>query len=168
MNVAYNGSNVVTVIMDNRITAMTGQQQNPGTGYTLMGAEAPLVDIPALCESIGIKKGNIRIINPLKLDEVNGALDEAFAKDEPCVIITRWPCVLKNLSEADKSEFGGIYEVCAIDQEKCTKCRLCTKTGCPAIVSAENVEIMSASCTGCTVCMQVCPFDAILLEERRI
>jgi indolepyruvate ferredoxin oxidoreductase alpha subunit len=167
IDVAYNGSGVVTVIMDNRITAMTGQQQNPGTGYTLLGAEAPLVDIPALCESIGIKRENIRVINPLMLDEVNGALDEAFARNEPSVIITRWPCVLKSLSAADKSEFSEPRKVCVINSEKCTVCKLCTKTGCPAIVSGEkSVEIMSASCTGCTVCMQVCPFDAITLEKK--
>jgi indolepyruvate ferredoxin oxidoreductase alpha subunit len=166
MDIAYNGGNVVTVIMDNRITAMTGQQQNPGTGFTLMGGEAPLVDIPALCQSLGIKKEHIRVINPLMLDEVSSALDEAFGRDEPSVIITRWPCVLKKYSEADASEFGAYEDICVIDEEKCTKCRLCTKTGCPAIVSGDSVNILGASCTGCTVCKQVCPFDAISLERR--
>ncbi|MDR1067745.1 MAG: indolepyruvate ferredoxin oxidoreductase subunit alpha [Clostridiales Family XIII bacterium] len=166
MNVAYNGSNVVTVIMDNRITAMTGQQQNPGTGSTLMGGEAPLVDIPALVVSLGIKQENIHIINPLMLGEVNAALDAAFAANEPAVIITRWPCVLKSYSAADTAEFGAARSVCVIDQEKCTRCRLCTKTGCPAIVSSDAVEILGASCTGCTVCMQVCAFGAITLEGR--
>ncbi|MDR2610561.1 MAG: indolepyruvate ferredoxin oxidoreductase subunit alpha [Clostridiales Family XIII bacterium] len=167
MNIAYNGSAVVTVIMDNRITAMTGQQQNPGTGFTLMGDEAPLVDIPALCASLGIKKEHIRVINPLVLDEVNSALDEALARDEPGVIITRWPCVLKQYSKADASEFGGYETVCVIDAEKCTTCRLCTKTGCPAIVSGEDsVKITGASCTGCAVCEQVCPFDAITRISR--
>jgi indolepyruvate ferredoxin oxidoreductase alpha subunit len=166
MNVAYNGSNVVTVIMDNRITAMTGQQQNPGTGSTLLGDEAPLVDIPALVVSLGIKKEHIRVINPLMLGEVNAALDEAFAIDGPSVIITRWPCVLKSYSAADTTEFGEERTVCVIDQEKCTRCRLCTKTGCPAIVSSDNVEILSASCTGCTVCLQACPFDAITSVGR--
>jgi indolepyruvate ferredoxin oxidoreductase alpha subunit len=109
---------------------------------------------------------SVRVINPLMLDEVDSALDEAFEREGPSVIITRWPCVLKKYSEADTSEFGGYENVCVIDDEKCTKCRLCTKTGCPAIVSGEKVEILRASCTGCTVCQQVCPFDAISTESR--
>ncbi|MEG0662912.1 MAG: thiamine pyrophosphate-dependent enzyme, partial [Anaerovoracaceae bacterium] len=85
----YNGGTNVSVILDNRITGMTGHQQNPGTGLTLMGTPAVEVDIPALCLAIGMKKENIYIVNPNRLDEVHKALDEAIAKEEPTVIITR-------------------------------------------------------------------------------
>ena len=62
MDVVYNRGTSVAVILDNRITGMTGHQQNPGSGYTLMGEPAPAVDIPALCMALGIKKENIHII----------------------------------------------------------------------------------------------------------
>ncbi|MDR0851339.1 MAG: indolepyruvate ferredoxin oxidoreductase subunit alpha [Clostridiales Family XIII bacterium] len=165
MDVAYNAGNNTTVIMDNRITAMTGQQENPGTGRTLSGAPAPEVDIPGLCIALGIKKENIRIINPLDLAASNAALDAAFSAQGASVIITRWPCALKKFSAADKSEFDLARKICEIDQDKCTKCKMCVKTGCPAIRSGEQVVIDALTCTGCTVCKQVCSFGAISIKE---
>lgn len=161
IDAVYNKSDSVSVILDNRITGMTGHQQNPGTGYTLMGDETTEVDIPALCKAIGMKDENIYIVNPLKLDEVNKALDEALAKTEPTVIITKWPCVLKKFSMQDKNEYDLSPKKCRVDQDKCKKCGMCSKTGCPAIYTGEQITIDTASCTGCGICSQVCPFDAI-------
>ncbi|HML38176.1 MAG TPA: indolepyruvate ferredoxin oxidoreductase subunit alpha [Bacillota bacterium] len=161
MDIVYNKGNNVTIIMDNRITAMTGHQENPGTGFTLMGEPATEVDIPALCRAIGIKEENLYVINPLDLAESSAVLDKALAAEEPSVIITKWPCILKKFTDQDKAEFDLSLKKCAIDQEKCTKCKMCVKTGCPAIHSGERISIDPASCTGCGVCMQVCKFDAI-------
>lgn len=163
MDAVYNQSSSISVILDNRITGMTGHQQNPGTGFTLMGKPAPEVDIPALCQAIGVKKENIYTVNPLHLDEVDKALDECIAKDEPTVIITRWPCVLKKFSQQDIDEFPTLHKTqCLIDQDKCRNCKSCVRTGCPALISTKDkVVIDTTSCTGCTVCKQVCPFDAI-------
>ncbi len=162
MDIAYNKSNTVSVILDNRITGMTGHQENPGTGYTLQGEKAGMIDIPKLCEAIGIP--NVKTINPLKFDEVDAALDEALASDEPSVIITRWPCVLKQFSEEDIKEFGNEKIVCGVTDEKCKGCRICTKTGCPAIEfvsETKKAKINEHMCVGCEVCLQACPFDAI-------
>ncbi len=161
MDVAYNKGNSIAVILDNRITAMTGQQQNPGTGYTLMGEPTTEVDIPGLCMSLGFRADQIREVNPLDLGEVSEALDAALSGDEASVIITRWPCALKKYNEEDLENFDLSPKVCRIDQDKCTKCRMCVKTGCPAIYSSEQVTINDNTCNGCTVCKQVCPFDAI-------
>ena len=163
MDAVYNGGHNLSIILDNRITGMTGHQQNPGTGYTLMGKEAPEVDIPALCKSLGIKDENIITVNPNHLDEVNSALDTLLAKDEATVLITRWPCVLKKFSQQDIDEFPTLHKTqCAIDQDKCKNCKMCVKTGCPALISTkEQVIIDRTSCNGCTVCKQVCPFEAI-------
>jgi indolepyruvate ferredoxin oxidoreductase alpha subunit len=161
MDVAYNKGNSVTVILDNRITGMTGHQENPGTGFTLMGEPASEVDIPLLCKAIGIKEENIYIINPLHLKESEDALSGALAKDEASVIIAKWPCILKKFSDQDKKEFDLSPKKCRIDQDKCKKCKSCVKTGCPAIFSGEQITINKDSCTGCSVCRQVCPFDAI-------
>lgn len=161
VDAVYNQGNSVSVILDNRITGMTGHQQNPGTGYTLMGDPTTEVNIEKLCMAIGMKEENIYVVNPLKLDEVNDALDDALAKDEATVIITRWPCILKKFSAQDKEEFDLSPKKCEIDQDKCKKCKMCSKVGCPAIYSGEKIEIDATSCTGCGVCSQVCPFDAI-------
>ena len=163
MDAVYNSGSNLSIILDNRITGMTGHQQNPGTGYTLMGKEAPEVDIPALCKAIGVKDENIITVNPNHLDEVEAALDKLLGKDEPTVLITRWPCVLKKFSQQDLDEFPTLHKTqCVIDQDKCKNCKMCVKTGCPALISTkEKVVIDKTSCNGCTVCKQVCPFKAI-------
>lgn len=161
MDVVYNKGNSVTVILDNRITGMTGHQENPGTGFTLMGEPTNEVDIPMLCKAIGVKGDNIYIINPLDLKATDNALTDALAKEEPTVIIAKWPCILKKFSDKDKKEFDLGPKQCEIDQEKCKKCKACVKTGCPAISSGDKITINPDACTGCSICRQVCPFDAI-------
>jgi indolepyruvate ferredoxin oxidoreductase alpha subunit len=162
MDVAYNKGNSIAVILDNRITAMTGQQQNPGTGFTLMGEPTIEVDIQGICKALGFRDDQIREINPLNLSEVNDALDSALSKDDASVIITKWPCALKKYSEDDMSCFDLSLKICRIDQDKCKKCKMCVKTGCPAIHSGESIVIDENMCNGCTVCKQVCPFDSIM------
>lgn len=166
MNVVYNGGCNVTLILDNRITAMTGHQDNPGTGATLMGTSAIEADIPMICKAIGIKEDNIKIFNPLILKESKEVLDEALAKDEPSVLIGRWPCVLKRFTQEDREEFDLETNRSRIDQEKCTQCKQCVKTGCPAIISGETITIDENACTGCGVCRQVCRFGAIQEVQR--
>lgn len=163
MDVVYNKSNIVTCILDNRVTSMTGQQDNPGTGYTLQGEVTEMVNIADLVKAIGIK--HVRTVNPLKLDELEEAFDWAFALDEPSVIITRWPCALKKLSEADKKEFELVAGKCEVDEEKCIGCRKCVNTGCPAIYFDKTKRksiIDKVQCIGCELCMQVCPTKAII------
>jgi indolepyruvate ferredoxin oxidoreductase alpha subunit len=166
INTTYNGSRTVSVILDNRITGMTGHQQNPGTGFTLKGKETKELDIEALVRACGIN--HIFKIDPNRLDEVDKALDEALALDEPSVIITRWPCVLKKLSIEDRDEFAGVFQSkCSVVAEKCIGCKLCTQTGCPAISIDRNIKkavIDRTSCVGCEVCEQVCPKQAIEKE----
>lgn len=164
-DLAYNKGSSTAIILDNRITGMTGHQQNPGTGFTLMGDEASEIDIPAVCKAIGIKEENIWIVNPNKLEETKEAVTAAIEKDEPTVVITRWPCALKKFSQQDLDEFtssGLMTRQCEIDQDKCRNCKMCVKTGCPALISTEDqVVIDKNNCVGCTVCKQVCPFGAI-------
>ncbi|MDR0852978.1 MAG: indolepyruvate ferredoxin oxidoreductase subunit alpha [Clostridiales Family XIII bacterium] len=166
MNAVYNSSNLITIILDNRITAMTGQQQNPGTGFTLQGEVAPEVDIPLLCKSFGFGEGAIHVVNPLDLGQTEAALEKALETDGPSVIITKWPCVLKKMNEEDRKAFDLAKRTCRVDQEKCKKCKLCLACGCPAIYNGDEITIEQESCTGCKVCQQICPFDAIEVIEN--
>ncbi|MCL1808437.1 MAG: indolepyruvate ferredoxin oxidoreductase subunit alpha [Clostridiales bacterium] len=166
MDVAYNKGNNITIVADNRITAMTGHQENPGTGFTLMGEPAVEADIPAICRAIGIKTENITVVNPLKLDEMEAAVDAALARTEPSVIITKWPCILKKFSDQDRKDFDLKPRKCVVDAEECKKCKMCMKTGCPAITFDGTSQISADSCTGCGVCRQVCKFGAIKEVER--
>lgn len=163
MNVLYNNSNTVNVILDNRITGMTGHQENPGSGYSLQGDKTVILDIEAIVKAIGFK--NVVVINPNDLKAVKTALDWALSLDEPSVIITRWPCVLKKFSPEDKEKFKDAFKsYCVVDAEKCIGCKACTRTGCPAILFDKNEKKSSIdknSCVGCEVCLQVCPVKAI-------
>ena len=105
MNIIYNRGNSITVILDNRTTGMTGHQENPGTGYTLQGDSTHEINIPMLCQGLGIKKENIYVVNPLDLEACSQVLDEAFKKEDPVVIVTKWPCALKKLTPKDKQQF---------------------------------------------------------------
>ncbi|WP_312815163.1 indolepyruvate ferredoxin oxidoreductase subunit alpha [Sedimentibacter sp.] len=162
LDVVYNKSNTVTCILDNRITAMTGHQENPGTGFSLQGDEAQITDIETIVKALGIK--HVKTINPLRREAMKEAMDWAFALNEPSVVITRYPCALKKYSEQDIEEFGPIQGVCEVDQEICIGCKACARTGCPAIHFQHEIKksyINEAQCVGCELCMQVCPVKAI-------
>jgi indolepyruvate ferredoxin oxidoreductase alpha subunit len=119
-------------------------------------------DIPMICKGLGIKEENIAVVNPLNLEETMNAIDNALSKDEPTVIIAKWPCVLKKLHEKDYKEFDIRSRKFEIDQDKCIKCKICVKTGCPAIIADETVRIIPAACAGCSICQQVCKPGAIM------
>jgi len=163
INVAYNKSNTVNVILDNRITGMTGHQENPGSGYTLQGEKTDDLNIEAIVKALGFK--NVVVINPNDLAAVKYALDWALSLDEPSVIITRWPCALKKFSPEDKEEFKGAFtEKFSVNRDQCIGCKACIRTGCPAISfdkEAKKSIIDYNACVGCTVCSQVCPVKAI-------
>lgn len=167
MDVVYNNSNAVSVILDNRITGMTGHQENPGTGYNAKGESATAIDIEGIVRAMGIK--HIRTVDPNNLTEMKAVLDDFLALDEPSVIITKWPCALKKFSKEDKEQFAGAFtKKMTVNTEKCIGCKLCMKCGCPAIsFDGENkkAKIDDIQCVGCGVCSQLCPKDAIEWKE---
>jgi indolepyruvate ferredoxin oxidoreductase alpha subunit len=157
VDAVYNKSNMAVVILDNRITAMTGHQENPGTGKSVSGVESPQVDLIALVKAIGIKEENLRVVDPYDMEANYAAVKAAIATDEPFVIITKQPCAL--LKDVQKRR-ANLY--CQVNQEICTKCKTCLRIGCPAISMKDNVVSMDITmCNGCQVCLQVCPFHSI-------
>lgn len=155
-----NKAPIVINILDNRITAMTGHQENPGTGRTLMGEPTHQVDLKALCMACGVKEENIRLIDPYDLTATREAIRDGYEATEPFVIITTSPCAL--IKEVVKRRAN---MKCVVDEDKCVKCKLCLKAGCPAVNFRDGrVYIDRASCNGCTVCMQICPKQAIKRE----
>ncbi len=158
LNIAYNKGKSTIIILDNRITAMTGHQDNPGTGKTLMGESTYAVPIEDIVKSFGIKR--IVTIDPYDLDNVKQVIKEELAADEPSVIISKAPCLL-----IDKKKLGNVYK---IDSDTCVNCRACIGLGCPAIESknGEPPTIDSQACVGCALCEQICPTQAISREAE--
>ena len=149
----YNLSRFIPCVLDNSITGMTGHQDNPGSGETLMGQPAPQIAIEDVLASIGYK--NIIIVDPQDLAAMDKAVKDAVASEVPAAIITRRPCLLiKKL----KHDIGK----CVVDADKCKSCKMCLKVGCPAVFMKEGKAFIDqAQCVGCMVCAQVCPFGAI-------
>ncbi len=174
LNTAYNRSNVLTVIADNRTTAMTGMQQHPGTGLTLQGEKTVELNFETLAKSLGIP--NVRVVDPYDLKGTRAAVREEIGKPGPSLIISRAPCVLLNRGAARKRPFKVV-------EEKCAGCKLCLGLGCPPISwkkypaatermlegkpkKVEGAAVIDTSlCTGCSLCEQVCNYGAIVEEE---
>ena len=152
IDVVYNKGNSTVIILDNSITGMTGHQHNPATGFTIKGEPTKQVDLEKLCHAVGVDR--VRIEDPFNLKEFEKILKEEIEADEPSVIIAQRPCaLLKNVKHEGSHR---------INQEKCKKCRMCLKLGCPAIVDmGDHIEIDEALCVGCGLCSKVCNFDAI-------
>ena len=149
VNMNYNGAKGTVIILDNRITGMTGHQDNPSTGRNAKGQEAPAIDIAELCRAIGVK--NIVEIDPFKVKELEEIIKTETAREELSVIITKRPCALI-VKQPDTP-----YEV----TDKCRNCKMCMKIGCPAIEERDGKPyVVPESCVGCGLCAEVCPFDA--------
>ena len=168
LDVIYNNGNSISIILDNRITGMTGHQENPGSGFKLQGEATNEISIEAVVRACGVK--NLRVINPNDLKEVNDALDWALGNEEASVIITRWPCALKKFSQQDIEEFNKPFTTkCQVVEDLCIGCKKCTKTGCPAISynkETKKSKIDRNQCLGCNICAQVCPKEAIVKEVK--
>ncbi len=153
LDIAYNKGTSTIIVVDNRITAMTGHQDNPGTGKTLMGEETGVVSIQELGKACGIKR--VRTVNPYKMKETYDVLKEEIEADEPSLIVSVAPCplhVAKRVGSPKK-----------ILQDKCKKCGACIKVGCPAIEKAGNtITVNEFLCSGCSICEQTCKFGAIV------
>ena len=152
VNIAYNESNATVIILDNSITGMTGHQQNPTTGFNLKGDPCTKIDLESLCRAVGINR--VRVVDPYDLDACDKAIKEELAADEPSVIIARRPCALLKYVKHEKP--------LVVDATKCMSCKMCMKIGCPAIsMTSGKAEIDNTLCTGCSVCEQLCKFDAL-------
>ena len=156
MNMVYNKAAGTVIILDNSTTGMTGHQDHAATGKTLQGDPTYAISIPGICRAMGIK--NVYEINAFDIALLEKTIKEETAKDEISVIITKTPCVL--LDKRKKPLY-------TVHTDKCRKCGMCMKPGCPALTKNEDgtIHIDDTMCTGCGLCETLCKFDAIELVK---
>ncbi len=176
INTVYNNSAATLIILDNRITGMTGQQHNPASGYTIKGEPASCLDLAALCRAVGVK--HVYTVNPHDVVETRKILKEAVELREPSVVISRAPCVL--LPEMKARQPVSYFT----NQANCVGCMSCIRLGCPAISwtafeegEAESRGYRSSQkgiskideilCNDCGQCASLCKFNAITRGEGK-
>lgn len=176
INTVYNESASTLIILDNRITAMTGQQHNPASGYSIKGEAANAIDLEALCRAVGVK--HVYKVNPHDVVETRKVLKEAVELDEPSVVISKAPCVL--LPEMKERKPVSYFT----NQKNCVGCMSCIRLGCPAISWTSFAEgeaeekgyrkkqkgiskIDEIMCNDCGQCASLCKFNAITRGEGK-
>jgi len=151
IDIAYNKGSSTIIVLDNRTTAMTGHQDHPGTGVTLMGEKTRALSIEDIGRACGIEM--VFTISPYDLSTVKETLSQCLESGEPSLIVSRAPCPLK-----ERRRVGEIRE---ISHEKCKGCELCLKLACPAIeMDKDKPKINKILCGGCGLCEQICPAGA--------
>ena len=157
INMVYNKSTATVMILDNRTTGMTGHQEHAATGKTLKGEDTYAIDLEALCRSIGVP--SVITVDAFDVKKMEEVIKESVASDILTVIIAKAPCaLLKGMKFTTK---------CYVDTEKCKKCGMCMKIGCPAMTKNEDgtVKIDETMCNGCGLCKNYCKFGAINTKE---
>ena len=57
---------------------------------------------------------------------------------------------------------------CVVNADACKKCGACMKIGCPAISvkkDTKKARIDDTLCVGCELCVKMCKFDAIKIND---
>ncbi len=158
INMVYNKASGTVMILDNRTTGMTGHQEHAATGKTLKGEDTYAINLAELCRSVGVKR--VIEVDAFDVKGLEEIIKESVMGDELTVIIAKAPCaLLKGQKFPNK---------CVVNSEKCKKCGMCLKIGCPAITKASDgtVKIDETMCNGCGLCTNYCKFGAIEKVER--
>jgi indolepyruvate ferredoxin oxidoreductase alpha subunit len=157
INAVFNNHNFTLVILDNGTTAMTGHQPHPGVDMAELSLEGyTRVSIEDIVRAAGVS--HVAVIQPFRVKKSIAAVKEALNYKGVSVIISREPCTL--YAKGLKKLRGKPFSV----GPKCKNHKDCiNELACPAFfIQNEKVKIDPDLCTGCTVCAQICPENAIV------
>ena len=157
INAVHNNHDFTLVILANGTTAMTGHQPHPGVDMTRLNLDGyNQVSIEAVVKAVGVE--HVTVIKPYKVKKSIEAIKKAINYKGFSVIISDEVCALyaKSLKLAKHKPFH--------ISDKCKDHRTCIDSlACPAFyIWDERVQIDANMCTGCAVCAQICPENAIL------
>ncbi|MBR6382659.1 MAG: indolepyruvate ferredoxin oxidoreductase subunit alpha [Lachnospiraceae bacterium] len=157
LNMVYNKATGTVIIVDNSTTGMTGHQDHAATGKTLSGEATYAVDLIDLCHALGVE--HVSVVNAFDTEKLKATIKEEVARDAVSVIISQAPCALLKTNVSHKK--------CYAIPDKCKKCGMCLKPGCPAMRKNEDgtISIDDTMCNGCGLCASRCKFGAIETRE---
>jgi indolepyruvate ferredoxin oxidoreductase, alpha subunit len=168
VNAVHNGTNMMVLILDNSVTAMTGQQTNPGSEDTVAEQKGTRVVIEKVLEGIGVKDiihmDSFKVLDNIKI------LKQALARKGLTVVISHGECALYHFRNFRHA--GGKTVPYAVDKKVCKKFYNCIKDFmCPALSIDESDGksfISEDLCVGCGVCAQLCGAHAIKSTALKI
>ena len=162
----HHRADAVFVILDNAVTAMTGFQVNPATPAAVAQGQQEL-SIEDAARGLGAAAV---VLDPVA--DVNAAVEallEAIEAGGVHVLVFRHGCATFFQKRIDRSTRPRVWvdtERCLGDQCGCN--RFCSRIlSCPAILFDPETGVARIDehvCTGCGLCVQVCPQGAIRLE----
>ncbi|WP_048100391.1 indolepyruvate ferredoxin oxidoreductase subunit alpha [Candidatus Acidianus copahuensis] len=155
-NAVFNKTPMLILVLDNRVTAMTGQQRSPSKD----------ISIAKVANGLGIEY--VSEFDPFdytSIKEIKNAMDWVRKNGKPAVVIAKRACALEVLDSVN-----GDLPIAEVDENKCTGCTICyDHFTCPAIVPLPNkkAKIDLDQCIGCGACVPICPFKAITIKGEQ-
>ncbi len=164
INAVYNRSNMIQIVMDNAATAMTGFQAHPGTGFNAIGEPTNKLDIEKICRALGCE---VMVSDPFDIRGTIKAMRTFLKEDQGVrVLVLRRACEIVRMKKEKIKPFTVQIQE---DQCKGEECAICSSAfRCPALFEdpeTGKARMREEMCSGCGVCVDICPFNAFTREE---
>ncbi len=163
-NALWHDVNLLLVVMDNGVTAMTGMQENPSA------IDVPPMDrlsIEKTAEAMGAK---VWVLDPFEERELRRTIKTAMNEPGVKVIVARRPCIILE-GQHLKLKNESFPPPVDVDHDACVLCGICYEDmACPAIgfdADEQKVNVDQSLCTGCLYCAIICPKDAFLVVDSK-
>jgi indolepyruvate ferredoxin oxidoreductase alpha subunit len=167
INAVHNGNKFTLLILDNSVTAMTGQQFNPSTEFTAGGRQGKKVSIEGICKAVGVEF--VEVVDSYDVKANVEVFRRALDYDGLAVVVSRRECAL--YGDRNKRRRGEKIVPFYVDKEMCKRPYVCLRTFyCPAYELDEDQQprISPELCDGCSVCSRLCPIHSIKRTEVKV
>ncbi len=160
VNAVHNGNKFTLLILDNSVTAMTGQQYNPSTEFTAGGRQGKKISIEGICKAIGVEF--VEVVDSYDVKNNVEVFRKALDYDGLAVVVCRRECAL--YGDRNKRRRGEKIVPFYVDKNMCKRPYVCLRTFyCPAYELDEDRQprISPELCDGCSVCSRLCPIKSV-------
>ncbi len=173
-NSIKNGQDITYVILDNKTTAMTGQQTTPGLEYDMLGNETWVQTIEKIIGAM-IEDKSVEIVrtNPARRETYRSLLESTVLKNGVKVVVADKECGItfhrrrtrEERAEMRATGFLATKRYINVNADACEQCLVCTRaTGCPGLTFTETdfgrkVQTDLSWCVNDTACtkLDACP-----------